>query len=323
MSIIVPMYNVSGLMERCVQSLLNQTYRNLELVFINDCSTDNTLLVLQRMLDAGNARDIECKIVSHDRNRGVAAARNTGLDTATGDYVYYVDADDYIELDAIEMMASIVNHKDVDIVACEWALVFGTNQRNMSLPKVCTGEELFRQMSYGKCRWNLWLFMVRRSLYTDNGFSFVEGVNMGEDMMLMLKMSTMAKTVEVVHRSLYHYIQTNVSAMSKDISSYYGQISSNVANVESFIKTAFGSKYDSEIAQLKLSLKLPLLISPKSENYKQWQEWWPETNGAIMDNPYLSWRTRLLQWAASHGWYWIIKLYFYCVIKVVYGVIYR
>ena len=322
-SVIIPMYNVSGLIEPCVKSLCNQTYKDIELIFINDCSKDETIQVLNDLLAKHHSSNLECKIISHDMNRGVAAARNTGLNAATGDYIYSVDADDYIEPDTIESLVKETYNGGKDIVSCEWLLEFGTNARHMVQPNFMTGEDLFRQMCYGKARWNLWLFLVRRSLFEDNHIRFVPGVNMGEDMMVMLKMSLLADKTAVVHRPLYHYIQTNVNAISKDIRPYLGQIKDNVAEVEKYVNGHFGDRYDRLIDQLKLSLKLPLLISDKKKSYIQWLELWPETNCRISDNPEISWRTRIIQGAASKKMFIILYLYYWCVIKFVYGILYK
>lgn len=322
-SVIIPMYNVASLVQRCIHSLCSQTYRHIELIFVNDCSKDDTVSVVENILASENIGELEYRIVSHERNMGVAAARNTGLDAAKGKYIYYVDSDDYIEPDTIECLVREAEDGNKDIVSCEWLLEFGTNARHMVQPDFTTGEDLFRQMCYGKARWNLWLFLVKRSLYEDNHIRFVPGVNMGEDMMVMLKLATHARKASVVHRPYYHYIQTNVDAISKDIRPYIGQIKDHVSEVENYVSQNVGKQYDSLIDQLKLSLKLPLLISDKKSSYIQWLELWPETNNRISDNPELSWRTKLVQNAASRRLFFVLYLYYWCVIKVVYGILYK
>lgn len=317
------MYNVASLIHRCIHSLCSQTYRHLELIFVNDCSKDDTLSVVEALLASENLDGIEYKLISHEKNMGVAAARNTGLDAATGKYVYYVDADDYIESDAIESLVKEAENNDKDIVSCEWLLEFGKNARHMVQREFSTGEELFRQMCYGKARWNLWLFLVKRLLYEDNHLRFVPGVNMGEDMMMMLKMSLLAEKTSVVHRPLYHYIQTNAAAISKDIRPSIPQIKANVENVEAFVYKRFGRSHDDELSQLKLSLKLPLLISDQTSSYRQWLSLWPETNEKISNNPEQSLRTKFIQSCAARRLFFLNKLYYQCVIKVIYGIIYR
>lgn len=322
-SVIVPMYNVARLIKPCVESLFAQTYNKLELIFIDDCSNDNTLDVLNQIISQHEDTDIIVKIISHTENKGVAAARNTGLDNATGKYVYYVDADDFIEDNAIEIMLNEAVKNDSDIVSCEWFLEFNRNSRHMVQPNINNGESLFKQMCYGKARWNLWLFLVKRSIYENYSLRFVPGVNMGEDMMMMLKISLLSKKASTIHRPLYHYIQTNSSAISKDIRPYIPQIKDNVANVEDFIHRRLNKGHEKELIQLKLALKLPLLISSDTSNYHLWLHLWPECNNYINNNPEQSWRTKLIQNAAQKKMFFINKLYFWCVVKVVYGLIFK
>lgn len=322
-SVIVPMYNVASLIQRCIHSLCSQTYRHLELIFVNDCSKDDTVAVVEALLASENLDGIEYKLITHEQNMGVAAARNTGLDAASGKYIYYVDSDDYVEADTIESLVTEAEENDNDIVSCEWLLEFGKNARHMVQPEFTTGEELFRQMCYGRARWNLWLFLVKRSLYEDNHLRFVPGVNMGEDMMIMLKMSLLAGKASVIHRPLYHYIQTNAAAISKDIRPSIPQIKANVENVETFVAERFGTSHEQELTQLKLSLKLPLLISDQKSSYEQWLSLWPEVNRMISGNPSASWRTNLIQKSAVSRRFLVIRLYYWLFIKVVYGIIYR
>lgn len=322
-SVIIPMYNVASLVQRCIHSLCSQTYRHIELIFVNDCSKDDTVSFVETLLASENSEGIEYRIITHEHNMGVAAARNTGLDAAKGKYIYYVDSDDYIEPDTIECLVREAEDGNKDIVSCEWLLEFGTNARHMVQPDFATGEDLFRQMCYGKARWNLWLFLVKRSLYEDNHIRFVPGVNMGEDMMVMLKMSLCAKKVSVIHRSLYHYIQTNSSAISKDIRPSLQQIKANVENVVYFVQERYGDVYSAELMQLKLSLKLPLLISSDTDSYKEWLTMWPESNDEITGNPIASWRTRMLQIFAVNKQFFLLKAYNLLVTKVVYGIIFR
>ena len=96
-SVIIPVYNASVTLPHCLESLHKQTYRNLELLFVDDCSTDESLYILTSYAEQFAEIDFTIRILQHERNRGVAAARNTALKCATGDYIYYVDADDSIE----------------------------------------------------------------------------------------------------------------------------------------------------------------------------------------------------------------------------------
>lgn len=323
-SVIMPMYNVEKVMSRSVQSLFSQTLRDFEAVFVDDCSSDNTGEELKRIISGYDRDDISVKIVRHEPNKGVAAARNTGLDNAEGEYVYYLDSDDYFDDDALEVMYETAKRDDADVVGCEWLLSFENNARHMVQTEVKTGKEAFGKMCNGVMRWNLWLFMVRRNLYEDNAFRFIPGANMGEDMMVMLKILLNAGRVSMIHRPLYHYIQTNSNAMTKNFARYCGQVSENVAELERYIaERGETDELGGLINQLKLNLKLPLIISDKTSDFEMWQEWFPESTPYAGQNPDQPFRTRLIQKLAVRKMYFALKFYYKLVIKVIYGVIYQ
>ena len=323
-SVIMPMYNVEKVMARSVHSLFTQTLGDFEAVFVDDCSSDNTGEELRRIISDYDREDISVKIVRHEQNKGVAAARNTGLDNAEGEYIYYLDSDDYFDDDALEVMYEAAKREDADVAGCEWLLSFENNARHMVQPEVKTGREAFGKMCNGVMRWNLWLFMVRRDLYEDNSFRFIPGENMGEDMMVMMKILLNAGRVSMIHRPLYHYIQTNSGAMTKNFSAYKDQVTANVAEVERYIAQRDNSdEFVGLINQLKLNLKLPLIISDKKSDFEMWQDWFPESNVYVGLNAEQPLRTRMVQRWAAKRWYFAVKLYYKLIIKFVYGVIYR
>lgn len=167
-SVIIPVYNASATLFHCLESLDRQTYRNLELLLVDDCSTDESLHILMSYVEQQSNPDFTIRILRHEENRGVAAARNTALERATGDYIYYVDADDSIEPDTLECLVNEAEEHGWDITGHEWYLTFESNERYMEQPAYTTPAKALRNMMCGIMRWNLWLFLVRRSLYVEN-----------------------------------------------------------------------------------------------------------------------------------------------------------
>ena len=322
-SVIVPMYNVSPFIKRCFDYLGNQTLTDFEVILIDDGSEDDSLAKARTLISNVHRNDIEFYLLSLDKNQGVAYARNVGLESASGEYVYFYDADDRIEPDTLSTLYE-AKLKDADIVGCEWYISFTQNERYIRQKDVTSGLNLFKGFAAGVIRWNLWLFMVRRSLYCDNGFLFLPGVNMGEDMMMMMKLSLVSNRVSIVHRPLYHYEQTNCRAQTRNWSrEKREQVTANVGEVEKFCKKFFGSSLDVELDFLKQAIKLPYIISDSVEDYNVWSEWFPESNKSIMRNKVIPLRTRFLQIAAAQKQYWILKLYYLLVYRFLYGVLYH
>lgn len=126
-SIIIPIYNVEQYLVKCLDSVVNQTYKNLEIICVNDCSPDNSSEILKEYA----AKDNRIKIINHKKNGGLSAARNTGMDNATGEYIYFLDSDDWIDSDYIEKMVNKIIETDADIVIDKNVI---TEKENFSAP---------------------------------------------------------------------------------------------------------------------------------------------------------------------------------------------
>ena len=324
-SVIIPVYNASATLFHCLESLDRQTYRKLELLLVDDCSTDESLHILRSYVAQRPNPDFTIRILHHEENRGVAAARNTALEHAKGDYIYYVDADDFIEPDTFERLVNEATKRDWDITGHEWYLAFASNERYMEQPAYTTPEEALRNMMCGIMRWNLWLFLVRRSLYVENKIRFIEGMNMGEDMMVMIRLFVCARKVGMIHVPFYHYRQGNSSSLTKTYSQkHIEQVAGNVYEVEKYIHSSlYADVLSSCIPFLKLNIKLPLLITDDKSRYEQWLECFPEANRYMMQNKTLPLRTRLLQWMAVKGCFRGLQFYYRIVFKFIYGIIYK
>ncbi|MHA7608269.1 glycosyltransferase family 2 protein [Elizabethkingia meningoseptica] len=326
-SIILPVYNAETTLHIAINSIMLQTYNHLELIIINDCSQDDTLALLYQYADkiAFHYKGIIVNIISHEQNKGVAAARNTGLNNASGEYIYYVDADDWIDSEAIEKMINEQQRSNADIVGCNWYLSFNHNERKMNQPTFTSPLNAIQQILNGTMRWNLWLFMVKRSLYEKYNIRFIDGMNMGEDLMVMIQLFIHSHHVSFINEGLYHYGQSNNDSLTKTYSEKHQQeVTTNLLIVEeSLSRSHFSKNIGNGINFLKLNIKLPLLISNKKSNYKQWEKWFPESNKFVLKNKELPVRTRLLQWLAVKRQYWVLKLYYNIVIRYIYGVIYK
>lgn len=127
-SIIVPIYNVEQYLRKCIYSLINQTYKNLEIILINDGSSDNSGLIC----DEYAKKDDRIKVI-HKENEGVSVARNIGLDIATGEYIFFIDSDDYLNTNAILILFDNLKKYDADISMCEYIRVYDYNYKEKTI----------------------------------------------------------------------------------------------------------------------------------------------------------------------------------------------
>lgn len=322
-SIIVPIYKVEQFIERCATTLMEQTLREVEYIFVDDATPDNSIKILEDVLARYSHRKDQIHIVHHTENKGLPAARNTGLALATGEYIFHCDSDDYVEPSMLEEMYNTAKAQDADIVWCDWYLTFAQNERYMKQPSYDSALEALKAMLSGAMKYNVWNKLVRRSLYTDNDIVFPAGYGMGEDM-TMMRLFVNANRVTYLPKAFYHYLKLNTGAFSQTYSERHLQeLKHNVSCISDYMQAKYGNALEKELAFFKLEAKFPFLISDDFKKYKLWQEWYPEANSYILQNENVSPRSRWLQWCAWKGQWWIIWLHYQLVIRVVYGIIYR
>lgn len=321
-SIIMPVYNAAGTLEKSLRSLAGQSFRDFELVAVDDCSTDSTPGILAAFAKESG---IPCRIVRQPENMGVASARNAGLAAAEGEYLAFVDADDSMDPDALSAAAEAIRDGGIDIVGWDWTLGFEKNGRYMRQAGYGTPLQAVRNLCGGTMRWNLWLFLYRRSLITDNGIAFLNGCNMGEDMMFTIKAFLHAGKVVQLHRSLYFYNAVSESSISRRFSEERRtEVEKNMAEVEDAVRrSSHAAELEEYIQHLKLFIKLPLLVSADRKDYELWYAWFPESNAYARKNKALPARTRFLQGLAAGRHWCAVKAWYLLVYKFVYGVIYR
>lgn len=204
-SILVPIYNVENYIERCAVSLFEQTYSNVEYVFVNDCTPDHSIDVLNRVISRYSRRAGEINIISHDMNRGLAASRNTALDNCTGDFVLCVDSDDYIEPNTVELLVNQQLCTNSDIVSGMALKHTNDGETLMHHPHYKTKEEMVIDMMQPTINHTIWRRLIRKSLFDDYHVRAKEGVNCGEDCWTMTQLAYFASSFSFVDEVVYHY----------------------------------------------------------------------------------------------------------------------
>lgn len=323
-SVIIPVFKVSRFIERCARSLFEQTLQDVEYIFVDDASPDDSIDILKRCLECYPQRKDQVLILTHEQNKGLPAARNTGLAVATGEYVFHCDSDDFVEKDMLDEMFWAAKVNTADIVYCDFYLSFEKNERYMGNPIYKTADDMLRiGLLGGTMKYNVWNKLVKRSLFTDNDIQFPAGHAMGEDM-TMVRIAACAEKVTYVPKAFYHYVKLNANAYSATMSErHMADIRYNVDQTVDFLQMRFADQLETEIAFFKLNTKLPFIITDDREQYRIWKEWWPEANSYIWANKDQAFRTRFIQWLAAKGQWWALKLYYRLVFKFVYGVIYK
>ena len=322
-SVIIPIFKVEQFIERCVRSLMEQTLKEVEYLFVDDASPDGSIAVLKRTLADYPERQEQVRILTHEVNKGLPAARNTGLAAAQGEYIFHCDSDDFVEREMLKEMYTKAKEADADIIWSDFWLSFEQNERYMQVREYPTAETALRGMLEGAMKYNVWNKLTRRSLYLENNILFPAGHSMGEDM-TMIRLMACAQRVAYIPKAYYHYVRLNQSALTQTFSErHLVDIRHNVDETVAFLRNVLGTGIEPQLALFELSIKYPFLISDQRSDYARWQSWYPEANRYIWQSKELPLRTKFIQWMASKGQFWAVWLYYKVVFKFIYGVIYK
>lgn len=215
-SVIVPVYNTEAYLNRCLDSILNQTFHDFELIIVDDGSSDNSLAICEEY-----ARSDNRIVLIHKENGGLASARQAGLNKAKGKYSMQIDSDDWIELDTIEKMILTAENEGADIVICDMSIDY--KKYNVKLDRKPKSFDYDSIIHYVLCDGggNLANKLIRTSCYHQPvESSWIIGVNVFEDMIMLAKILRCPRKISHTPYALYHYNQTNMGSYMRSSHMY-------------------------------------------------------------------------------------------------------
>lgn len=214
-SLIAPIYGVEPYIRQFAESALGQTYEDIQFVFVNDGTKDNSMAILDALIEERFEHLKERIVIVNKENGGLPSARKSGLEAAEGEYILFADSDDWLELDAVERVMALAERTDADIIYFDLVKEYGGGKQSVKHERTYTAENrmrwienMFNYRSFGytvtKC--------FRRKLYTENRIVFPK-LGMHEDICLMAQIIFYAQSIAQLPEPLYHYRKDNPAAM--------------------------------------------------------------------------------------------------------------
>jgi glycosyltransferase involved in cell wall biosynthesis len=211
-SIIIPIYNSEIYLSDCLESILNQSYKNLEIILINDGSTDNSAGICE----AFSQKDIRIKALN-TKNTGVSSARNLGLDIAIGNYVAFIDSDDTVHTDYILELYKTAELHQSDIVCCGYQFIDTTlNYANNDFLNLQNSRESFIVNLLHNTGGTICSKLFKRSVIKDSHLRFDTSLDMREDMIFAMEFGFCANSFSVINTNYYYYNGMNGMSLSKN-----------------------------------------------------------------------------------------------------------
>lgn len=302
-SIIIAIYNCERYIEACARSLFEQTFDNIEYIFVNDATPDKSVQILNNIINDYPHRKLRTKIINLEKNGGVANARQIGMSFSTGEYIIHADSDDWVDKDMYEKLYQKAKETNADIVGCNFRHEFSDIQYDFHQQYANNMEENIRRLINGKIFPSLCTSLTRRSIVVDNNVSFPVGLNMGEDLFFNLQLYLNTKKIVCMDWAPYHYRHTEDSSCVRRTRKSIDSDIAIAGLIEKFIiEHGLYNKYAKDIEFRKFFSKLPLIHDlDDKELYKEWLNTYPETNHHIWQYDQMDWKQRLELWLAVNN----------------------
>lgn len=285
LSIIIPVYKAEKFIERCCVSLFEQTLNDIEYIFVDDCSPDNSVNIIREIAASYPEREPLVKILTHTPNRGVSFSRQQGLEAATGEFIIHCDSDDWADLDMYESAYKAAVNNDADVVRMGFITEYSNgNSHESRFPSENYFDDL--KFNISPPTGSVGGGLVRSSLLRENGIKFPLDTNWGEDFCVSISALLVSRKTICLLTCPYHYWQ-NIESITHTVSKERAlELSKIGGHVERFLRSkGLYGKYEYQLNYLKFQVKSMLLIAKSARDVSLWLETYPECHNHIRQYP--------------------------------------
>jgi len=282
-TISIPIFKCEKFIIRCLESVKNQTYKNLEIVLVNDCTPDDSMLLVKNFMDAN--LDLTINIIEHQENSGLSVVRNNGIKASTGKYLFFLDSDDEITADCIELLVKKAEKTDAQIIIAQnrWINTFDNTTKDFGFPTITEKKyydnnlEIFSVYSKGGFPSSSWNKLFKRDFIVDNQIYFVPGLFAQDELWffhLLLKTDTLAIIDDITYLYYLHGESVIFNRKKKNFENYL--------TILEYLTKSYKEEKNSE---LKTLIKNKIILFKEMVLVMQWK--------ALKDKEYL--KTNILR----------------------------
>lgn len=294
-SVIVPVYNTEKYLDRCIQSVLAQTYTNWELLLIDDGSTDSSGTIC----DQYAAEDNRIRVF-HKENGGVSSARNLGLDNAKGEWITFVDSDDWVEPSMLKELLAIALDNDADYVYCDLLFDFGQYQKYYNAATYAS-EHRTMLKNFIISTWSIiCTSLVKAEIYNNHNLRFSQSYTYCEDFLFAVKTMFYARKIAYIPKAYYHYNQLNPASCMRNLTSIQ-MLHEQAAYMEAiafFKEQKVYKTYAQEMGWRILKSKQEWVLN--TDTHQEFLRLHPDSHKYIWTCPYINKKLKVMMWCLTH-----------------------
>lgn len=294
-SIIIPIYNVERYLRQCIDSILAQTFTDFELLLIDDGSPDGCPAICDEYAE----KDARIRVF-HKQNGGVTSARNKGLDNAKGNWIIYIDGDDWIEPTYVEELYNAAINNEADIAICAFRFVYEDGSSVIEHPTIWDDNKQASLNRYIASIWTTACGSIQKSsLYKDNGVQSPKGLTFCEDFHLIVRLCYFADKVVSIDKPLYNYRQQSSSIMhSLNNKTWRDELTAYKEIIDFFRDQGELEKYIKAMSWRTLKATQEMTLN--SSRFEDFKNYNPDKKNYIWDCPFIGFKIKMLSWLITH-----------------------
>lgn len=313
-SVVILVYNSELYIERCARSLFNQTLSEIEYIFINDCTQDSSIDIINSVLLEFPQRQNQVRIINLSENVGQAAARKIGITESTGEYIIHCDSDDWVEHNAYQLLYNNACMNNADLVFHDYFISDGSNHKEIKTNlNLLSQEEILKSTLNGTVKGSLWLVLVKTDLYKHSKFVFPTG-NMTEDSTMIIQLIDIAQIINYIPKALYYYY-LNPNSISHSISKnkclnrFYDCVT-NTKLLEDYLRKNHLQNYEEDLLLKKLdSINQLIPCIHHNTYYNLWKSAFPNLYKKVYKNNKMGIIKKIKFYMTYHRlypiWHWL------------------
>lgn len=295
-TVVVPIYNVAKYIERCVRSLFEQTLQDIEYIFVNDYTPDNSMDILARMIEEYPTRKSNVLIVNHKTNLGLACSRIDGIKMASGKYIAHCDSDDWVDTDLYEKMYNKAEETGADITICDFQCEYSSNRKPVKIVTNfnCTPRQALENMHNESFYCMVWRAIFKRDFVIQHNLFPLPHVDMWEDTCVTIPAFYYANKIAKVDDTLCHYF---INDQSYCANSARPKLYENRKVTIRYLEEFFSDKKDIDVHMLIVFWKIlakSFLLTSSNFDPKRWKQEYKETHPYILSIKSFPYKTRYL-----------------------------
>ena len=287
-SIVIPVYNIERYLNKCLDSIINQSFKDFELILINDGSTDNS----GEICDHYAQKDSRVKVI-HKDNGGVSSARNIGLDQAKGEWITFVDSDDWVHEDFLKKRHELAIAENADVAYCDLELVYSDHSEYCRTAEIDPKEKT-QVSSWIRSKSNYSpILLIKKELLDYHNLRFMPEVRLCEDLNLILKVILYAKKIVHVKEALYFYNKQNTASTMHNPHLYWGDLQLAFSDlIDTFKANGVYDHYKEEISWCILEYKFFSIIN-NEHSFDELKDFYQESHKYIWTNVFLNFKSKV------------------------------